>query len=218
MPGDGVADNVRVEPPGANPRREVLAAARNLLDNLLALQRDNGRYGVFIADAAGKVSLLYGGEALVAPVDLDLRGDTLLVADRAAGDEAGGLVPISLATGAAGELVGAGYRPGSVTVAIDGSTYFSGADPQTGEPGLFKIAPEGAQVSTVFAGALLVDPSGIAPMKDGVVLVADTRLDGSSEAGIYALKDGEASLFASEFAAGYPAGIALTTDESTLII
>jgi DNA-binding beta-propeller fold protein YncE len=77
-------------------------------------------------------------------------------------------------------------------------------------------------VESLFTGAPLVDPSGIVVLKDGAVLVADTRLFEStpinSEAGIVRIKDGEASLFASGFATGYPAGIAVTTDESTLIV
>jgi hypothetical protein len=65
-------------------------------------------------------------------------------------------------------------------------------------------------------------------LKDGAVLVSDTRLfDGvsegttktlPSEAGIVLIKDGQASVFATGFVTGYPAGIALTTDDKSLII
>ena len=63
---------------------------------------------------------------------------------------------------------------------------------------------------------------------NGDVLVADTRfLDGESEntqtptnsdAGIVLIHDGAASVLATGFATGYPAGIALTLDEKTLIV
>jgi sugar lactone lactonase YvrE len=113
----------------------------------------------------------------------------------------------------------AGYAPVSVTVDKSG-IYFSGRDPSSGEPGVFRLT--GETVESLFTGSPLVDPSGIAVMKDGTVLVADTRLFESlpinSEAGVVQIKDGAATLFASGFSTGYPAGIALTRDESTLIV
>jgi hypothetical protein len=64
--------------------------------------------------------------------------------------------------------------------------------------------------------------------KNGDLLVADTRLfDGASEgtsasinseAGVLLIRDGQASLFATGFATGYPAGVALTWDEKSLIV
>jgi DNA-binding beta-propeller fold protein YncE len=58
--------------------------------------------------------------------------------------------------------------------------------------------------------------------------VADTRLfDGAnedanepinSEAGIILIRSGEASIFATGFATGYPAGVALTADDKNLIV
>jgi len=85
-----------------------------------------------------------------------------------------------------------------------------------------------ARVCVKVAGAPLVDPSGIAVLKDGAVLVSDTRLfdgvsDGTtksipSEAGVVLIKDGQASIFATGFVTGYPAGIALTMDDKSLII
>jgi hypothetical protein len=55
-------------------------------------------------------------------------------------------------------------------------------------------------------------------MADGRVLVADTSLGGSARGGVFALEDGEAALLATGFAAGFPAGIALTSDDSTLVV
>jgi DNA-binding beta-propeller fold protein YncE len=175
----------------------------------------------------GMPAVLYAGDAVVNPFDIDasLDGKTLYVADPAAGMESGGaILELAVAGGTPTELA-SGYRPRSVTVASDGSMFFSGIDPTTGDPGVFHLV--NGVTTAVFTGAPFVDPSGIALMKDGTVLVADTRLfDASgggmpvigSEAGIVRVKDGAASVFATGFATGYPAGIALSMDEANLIV
>jgi hypothetical protein len=121
-------------------------------------------------------------------------------------------------------LLAQGFSPRSVTLGPSDRLYFSGVDPQSGEPGVFSLS--GDAVATVFSGAPLIDPSGIAVFADGRVLVADTRLfDGAmdpraldGEAGVVLLQSGVANVFATGFATGFPAGIALTLDESTLIV
>jgi hypothetical protein len=50
---------------------------------------------------------------------------------------------------------------------------------------------------------------------DGGALLADVT---ASEAGVVLIDGGQASVFATGFATGFPAGIALTLDESTLIV
>jgi DNA-binding beta-propeller fold protein YncE len=87
---------------------------------------------------------------------------------------------------------------------------------------VFRLA--GDAVETVHTGAPLVDPSGIAVFGDGRVLVADTSLSDADEStlstrgGVVLVANGEASVFATGFETGYPAGIALTEDEGTLIV
>jgi DNA-binding beta-propeller fold protein YncE len=176
----------------------------------------------------GMPTVLYAGDAVVNPFDIDasVDGKTLYVADPAAGAESGGaILELAVGGGIAPTELASGYRPRSVTVASDGSMFFSGIDPMSGDPGLFHLA--NGVTTAVFTGAPFVDPSGIALMKDGTVLVADTRLfdatGGSmspigSEAGIIRVKDGAASIFATGFATGYPAGIALSMDETHLIV
>jgi DNA-binding beta-propeller fold protein YncE len=184
---------------------------------------------VLLQPAAGKeASVLYSGDQLVNPLDIDvsLDGETLYVADPAAGpDGEGALVTISV-SGGEPRVALAGRRPRSVTVGPDGTVYFSGISDETAEPGVFVL--NGDTASALFVGAPLIDPSGIAAKANGDVLVADTRLfDGaagdatavlSSEAGIVLIHDGAASIFATGFATGYPAGIALTSDEKSLIV
>jgi DNA-binding beta-propeller fold protein YncE len=185
------------------------------------------RIGVLLQPKTGAPAVLYAGDAMVNPFDIDVSLDekTLYVADPAAGAESGGaLLELAVSGGTPTELA-SGYRPRSVTVAADGTMFFSGIDPDSGDPGVFQLT--NGMTTKVFSGAPLVDPSGIAVMKDGTVLVADTRLFDArgdmmpvlgSEAGIVRIKDGAASIFATGFATGYPAGIALSTDEANLVV
>jgi DNA-binding beta-propeller fold protein YncE len=187
------------------------------------------RSAVFITPPGGGAPrILYSGDALVNPLDIDVSFDseTLYIADPSAGAEgAGAILALSRAGGEPTELSN-GLSPRSVAVAAEGKFYFSGIAPETGESGVFVW--EGGSASAVHVGAPLVDASGLAIMKDGGILVADTRLfDGrtlgstevlSNEAGIVLLKDGTAQILATGFATGYPAGIALTRDEQSLIV
>jgi hypothetical protein len=187
------------------------------------------RVGLWLQPAAGGApAMLYAGDKMVRPFDIDasLDGKTLYVADVAGGAEGRGALLTFATTGGEPTEVVSGWAPRGVTVGNDDRVYFSGTDDTTGESGVFLLA--GGAVSRVFTGAPLVDPSGIAVRKDGAVLVSDTRLfdDVSdvtvkslpSEAGIVLIKDGQASIFATGFVTGYPAGIALTADEKSLII
>lgn len=170
-----------------------------------------------------KPSVLYSGDALVNPLDLavSLDGETIYVADPAGGPDGSGAVSSLPSSGGEPSLLLAGYGPRAITVADDGRIFLSGVSAESGLPGVFEL--QGGAAVSVFEGAPFVDPSGIAVQADGSVLVADTRLfdrsaDVSSEAGIVRIRNGQASVFASGFATGYPAGIALTQDEKTLIV
>jgi hypothetical protein len=194
----------------------------------LETTRSGTRVAVWLkAPGEAQPRVLYAGDKLVNPFDIDasIDGKTLYIADIAGGAEGdGAIVTMSPSGGEPIELV-SGYAPRAITVSDNGDVFFSGLDEATGEAGVFTLS--GTAVSRVFAGAPLVDPSGIAVLKDGGVLVVDTRLfDGApgaapphaSEAGVVLIKDGQASIFATGFATGYPAGIALTIDDKALII
>lgn len=178
------------------------------------------------------LSTLYTGSQLNNPIDLDVTPDGLhtIVADSLhfndQGDEVGGaLLRLSL-DGGDPDVLATGYQPRAVTVASSGAIYFSGRDPDTGAVGVFRVT-EG-DVETIHLGPPLVDPSGIAVFQDGSVLVADPRLGETedpdlaatmtSASGVVLLKDGTARVFAQGFQTGYPAGIALTTAESHLVV
>lgn len=195
---------------------------------LPATEEEPARAAVLRGEPDGEPSVLYAGSLLANPLDLDLSvdGTLLFVADSvhldADGQNAGGAILELPLDGSEPRALATGHAPRAVTVGDSGEIYFSGRDPEDGAPGVFRLA-DGA-VERVYSGAPLVDPSGIAVFADGRVLVADTRL-GEGEAselpsrgGVVLLEDGEASVFAAGFETGYPAGIALTADDATLIV
>ncbi|MFZ5892704.1 MAG: hypothetical protein ACOY0T_16715 [Myxococcota bacterium] len=213
-------------PRGGVPLSDGGIAFIATLEGTLAAQAPEGGERIAILRKGGgaqDVQVLYSGDQLVNPLDIAISLDekTLYLADPAGGAEgSGAILTLAISGGEPSELL-AGYAPRAVTVADDGRVYFSGVDPESREAGVFELR-DGVAVSA-FQGAPLVDPSGIAVQADGTLLVADTRLfertpGVGSEAGIVRIKQGQASIWATGFSTGYPAGIALTLDEKTLII
>ena len=64
----------------------------------------------------------------------------------------------------------------------------------------------------------LVEPSGIALLDDGRVIVGETSVDGGTEAALVTLSEGSASVLTRGLRSGYPFGIALSPDQSAVII
>jgi hypothetical protein len=184
------------------------------------------RSAVFLQRRDGaRAEILFNGAGLVSPVDIDVSLDekTLFVADFAGGVGGFGAIASVPVSGGSPSFAAEGFLPRSVTVAPGGQVFFSGVDPASGLPGVFQL--EGGQATAVFTGAPLLDPSGIAVFNDGRLLVADTgAFDGgngpvlSSQGNIVLINAGQASTFAGSFATGFPAGIALSLDESTLLV
>ncbi len=197
---------------------------------LPATETEPVRAGLLIAEPDGEPSVLYSGAALVNPFDLDLAADgqSLYVADSVFLDAdgvnaAGAILNFSLAGGEPTSSA-VGYLPRAVTVAETGDVFFSGRDPESGAPGVFRRSAGDDVIDSVYSGAPLVDPSGIAVFRDGRVLVADTSLSDDddstlgSRGGVVLLENGSATVFVSGFETGYPAGVALTKDERNLIV
>lgn len=195
---------------------------------LPATEEEPARAAVLRGEPGGEPSVIYSGPLLSSPLDLDLSADgtLLFVADSvhidAGGQNAGGAIVEVPLDGSEPRAVALGHAPRAVTVADSGDVYFSGRDPVDGAVGVFRLS--GDSVERVYAGAPLVDPSGIAVFADGRLLVADTSLTDAedselgSRSGVVLIHDGEASVFATGFETGYPAGIALTADDGTLIV
>ena len=81
-------------------------------------------------------------------------------------------------------------------------------------PGVFST--EGG-LSTIVSGSPFQDPSGVTVAADGRVFVADTQ-EGANVARVYLVDNGTPSLFASGLTVGYPVGLALTADDSQLLV
>jgi hypothetical protein len=100
------------------------------------------RVGILLQPAKGAVSVLYAGDQLVNPIDLDvsLDGKTLYIADSAAGGESEGALLTLPVAGGEPSVALLGQRPRGITVGSDGSVYFSGVSADSAEPGVFKLA------------------------------------------------------------------------------
>jgi len=192
----------------------------------VALGRDDtgeDRPGVFsVAADGGAPQTLASGAPFAYPVNIatSLDGQQLFVADRAAGDRAqGALLALGVDNGTAQIIDGTqNYRPGGLTVrTFEGreQVLFSGIDPERGSAGLFAIAPTGGAVQTLASGDAFHEPSGVAAATDGTAYVVDIA-DGSAQ--VLRVRRDRVEPVLTAIGVGFPAGIALTRDEKTLLV
>jgi len=188
----------------------------------LALTPD-GDPGVFkVAASGGPVTKLFAGAPLGAPVNIAVSDDgkTLFLADSGSdtpdGDDGGALFSLSADGGTPSLLPGTeATAPRGVEVHGD-SVYFTGT--KNGQPGLFKTSPQGGSASVVASGAFS-DPSGVAVASTGEAYVVDTGSAQDGAASVFKVTaDGTVSQFATGFSVGFPAGLAITKDNSTLLV
>lgn len=185
--------------------------------------------GVFAVDAeGGEIATLAQGGVLAAPVGIgvSLDGARLFVADAAASmddDSAGVGAIVSLASdGGEPAIVDgtAGYAPRGLAIARvqrSEQLYFTGRDPETGRAGVFRVTPAGGGVEAIGSDVELADPAGIAVAENGDVYVIDA-LASHGLANVVRIRDGEGSVILERIGAGFPAGIALTTDASAVLV
>jgi hypothetical protein len=186
--------------------------------------------GVFTVPAAGGAPTeLALGDPLQGPagVDITLDGATLLIADPAAEDEdaddpeQGALFAVPTAGGAPSVVTGtAGYAPTGVVVARTSGTeyaYFTGRDPVTQERGLFRVEPAGGAVESLAQGAPFSDPGGVAVNEEGVAFVVDGDPE-DPEARVIKVERSTAIVIVEGIGVGYPAGIALSKDETVFLV
>jgi sugar lactone lactonase YvrE len=98
--------------------------------------------------------------------------------------------------------------------------YFTGRNPADGEPGVFKVAASGGTVQGLVKGAPFSDPNGIAVTRDGTLYIVDTAAGDltAGSAQVIKVADNTATVFHEGLKVGFPAGIALSQDDSTALI
>jgi DNA-binding beta-propeller fold protein YncE len=114
----------------------------------------------------------------------------------------------------------AGYAPRGLAIArVQDSEqlYFTGRDPESGRAGVFRVAPAGGKVEAIGPDVELEDPAGIAVAENGDVYVIDA-LASQGLASVVRIRDGEGEAILERIGAGFPAGIALTTDAKTVLV
>jgi hypothetical protein len=180
---------------------------------------------VFKAVAGGEPQKLFEGDPLVSPFGITISddGQTLFVADSGADtsdDRSDGKVfSMSVNGGAPTPLAGTeGLAPAGLDV-MAGALYVTGR--KDGQPGLFKMGLGGGIPQVVAAGAPFVDPGGVAVTRKGDAFVVDTGspLAAQSLASVVHVRaDGTTEIVKDGLAVGHPAGIALTADDSAIIV
>jgi DNA-binding beta-propeller fold protein YncE len=83
---------------------------------------------------------------------------------------------------------------------------------------VFKLASSGGTATVLAKGTPLVDPDGVAVTKSGSVYVADRSAAGSGNGQVFKVADQQATPIVAKVKTGNPAGIALTQDDSALLV
>lgn len=196
-----------------------------------ALSRRDGEDtpGVFsvAGDGSNDVATLAVGDELSAPVGItvSLDGEQLYVADTAAGEsdtgKVGALLAVSPQDGTMSILEGTeGYAPkGLVIAAIKNQEqlFFTGTDPDSGQGGVFRMAPGGGAVERIAPDVAINDPGGVAVAENGDIYVVDVLGDDGS-ATLIRFRDGEATAVVRGIGVGFPAGVAITREGATVLI
>lgn len=176
------------------------------------------------ADGSG-LTKLASGAPFVSPFGITISddGQTLFVADTGAETETeeGGMVfSLAVAGGTPTALAGtAGTSPRGLEVQGD-QLYYSGTSGKRPKavPAVFKIGVAGGTPTALASGKPLKDPSGIAVTTSGDVYVLDTAAAATNHATVFSIKGGVVSEFVTDVMVGYPGGIALSQDDTTLFI
>jgi sugar lactone lactonase YvrE len=187
-----------------------------------------GNPGVYAVPAAGGASIVVSvGEPFVTPFGIatGTDGSKLYVADPASdeiGDDGGSIYVLDADGGGTPSPVAGtlGLSPRSLEVREeDGADqlYFSGHTPE-GEGGIFKVPAAGGTMQKLTVGDGIMDPSGVTVASNGDVYFVDTIGSGSRLGRVMLLSAGSdaATVLVDDINVGYPAGIALTFDESVL--
>lgn len=227
-PADGsssIAINVAANDPAVQSPFDATPSPDGKTVYYTALREESGERvpGIFKVPASGgEIEVLASGEPLAAPLGISVSydGATLYVADPGAAN-GGAIMTLPASGGAVSPLAGTeGYRPGGLVVAKTDeqpALWFTGVDPSTGARGVFTTALGGGGVTAVATGTPFAEPGGVAVSKEGRVFVADALASDGLSA-LIEVTGGQATRFVESIGVGFPAGVTLTHDESTIIV
>lgn len=182
----------------------------------------SGTQGAAVYKAAasgGQASVLFAGSPLVFPSAVAISDDdkTLFVSDPAAEQDTGplgGIYALALPSGSPTLIAGsAGFIAAGLAVS-GAKLYVAGMSPD-GVAGLYAADLGSGSLAAVATGAAFADPSGIAVRSANEIYVAD---GGNGSARIVRVVGGKATVVLGNLAVGYPAGIALSPDQSSLYV
>ena len=181
--------------------------------------------GVFHVPAAGGTATeVSAGHSFVAPNGIAVSSDDrhVYVADPQAW-EGGAIFVVAINGGSPRVLHGTdGTVPLGLDVVIENGQemiYFTGRDPDDGQVGVFKISATGAPHPTLVAkGAPFVAPDGVTVSRSGAVYVTDREANSPCSGSVFKITGKKIRKIVDDVRLGNPAGLALTLDESTLLL
>jgi DNA-binding beta-propeller fold protein YncE len=178
---------------------------------------------VFRVPALGGTAIpIAAGAPFVSPAGISISSDgrDLYIADPlawAGGGRLGQIFVIPVGGGTPRVLSGAeGRGPHAIEVALDGgrdAVYFTGYNPSNRTPGIYKIPPSGGTAVAVVEGAPLVEPDSVAVGRSGTVYYTDRGANA-----VCKIMGGIVSRVVDFIRPGNPAGIAVSLDESRLLV
>lgn len=181
--------------------------------------------GVFrVATAGGAATEVYTGKPFVAPrgIAFSPDGQHLYVADPSAGT--GGQIFMLAPDGGSPTSVrgSIGTAPQNMDVVLQNGQqviYFTGRDPSSGQAAVLKLAPLGDATPTVVAkGSPLVAPDGVAVTRSDIIYISDRSASGGDIGKVFKIDGGMVTALVDRVRTGNPAGIALTQDQSLLLV
>jgi len=186
--------------------------------------------GVFKTEASGgTITPLHVGSPIAGPVGITVSTDNQMVfiADPGASvndEDAGAIWSVPTGGGMPEAVAGtSGYSPRGIVLVNEGGAdqlYFTGKTPGEEFPGLFKVSTSGGTVEVLAKGEPFQDPNGLAVTRQGVVYVVDTAATDltAGSARVIEFANNTATVFQEGLKVGFPAGIALSQDDSVLLI
>lgn len=174
-----------------------------------------GGAGVFEADGAAG-TLIADGFDSARNLVVNAQNNTVYVAGSRDGQD--GIFAVAVDGSGVSSLAGTGaYSPQALDLVIEQQVdmlYFSGYDPGNHSAGIWRMQLPNGTVQPVPGAVPLTAPDGVAVGTEAIYIVGAGQNGGS----LYRLAEGAASQMVEGLRLGTPAGIALTLDQSTLLI